>query len=73
MRSDKHSFSLCFNQENSRIFAGRQIHPFFSSWKAGKKIQEAAESELSLCSVKGKVEEVITCAPIHVFENILVC
>lgn len=52
------------------MFAGRQIHPFFSSRKVGKKFQEPAESELSLCAAKRKDEEVITYAPIHVFENI---
>ncbi|OMO55522.1 hypothetical protein COLO4_35941 [Corchorus olitorius] len=30
-------------EENSRIFAGRQIHPFFASLKVGKKSQETAE------------------------------
>ncbi|XP_028774992.1 uncharacterized protein LOC114731905 isoform X2 [Neltuma alba] len=56
-------------EENSRMFAGRQIHPFFSSWKVGKKPHEAAESELSLCGARRKDEEVLARAAIHVFEN----
>ncbi|XP_054788869.1 uncharacterized protein LOC129294480 isoform X2 [Prosopis cineraria] len=56
-------------EENSRIFAGRQMHPFFSSWKVEKKPQEAAESELSLYAARRKDEQVLACAPIHVFEN----
>lgn len=70
--SNRH-FLTIFNQENSKMFAGRQIHPFFSSWKVGKKFQDPVQSELSSCAVKRKDEEVITCAPIHVFENIEVC
>ncbi|KAI9097944.1 hypothetical protein K1719_025715 [Acacia pycnantha] len=56
-------------EENSRMFAGRQIHPFFSSWKVGKKPQELAESGQSLCAARRKYGEVLACAPIHVFEN----
>ncbi|KAF7816861.1 ATPase family AAA domain-containing protein 5 [Senna tora] len=53
-------------EENSRMFAGRQIHPFFSTFKVGKKFQDPADS---LCAEKRK-HQVITYAPIHVFENI---
>ncbi|KAK4572862.1 hypothetical protein RGQ29_031029 [Quercus rubra] len=55
-------------QENSRMFAGKQIHPFFSSWKAGKKNQEATEVEGSCCFVD-LGDKSITCGPIHVFET----
>ncbi|XP_027338527.1 uncharacterized protein LOC113852450 isoform X1 [Abrus precatorius] len=56
-------------EENSRIFAGRQIHPFFSLWKAGKKVQNLAESGSNLCTTK-REDERTTCGPIHVFESI---
>lgn len=53
------------------MFAGRQVHPFFSLCKAGKKIQEMAEPGSNLCKAKSE-DERITCGPIHVFENIKV-
>ncbi|KAJ1388107.1 P-loop containing nucleoside triphosphate hydrolase [Sesbania bispinosa] len=56
-------------EENSRMFAGRQMHPFFSSWKAGKKVQDLSDSGSNLCKAKSEGES-ITCGPIHVFENI---
>ncbi|XP_058787652.1 uncharacterized protein LOC131662001 [Vicia villosa] len=56
-------------EENSRMFAGRQVHPFFSSCKAGKKVQELSESGSDLFKAKSG-DERITCGPIHVFENI---
>ncbi|XP_030445181.1 uncharacterized protein LOC115667778 [Syzygium oleosum] len=55
-------------EENSRMFAGRQIHPFFSSWRSGKKCQEATEIEGNSCSSDRKSES-ITLGPIHVFEK----
>ncbi|KAE8077443.1 hypothetical protein FH972_016008 [Carpinus fangiana] len=55
-------------EENSRMFAGKQIHPFFSSWKVGKKNQELTEGDGSWCSVDRK-DKRITCGPIHVFET----
>ncbi|KAL2638228.1 hypothetical protein AAZV13_06G103200 [Glycine max] len=55
-------------EEDSRIFAGRQIHPFFSLWKAGKKVQDMADSGSNLSTTKSE-EERTTCGPIHVFEN----
>lgn len=64
-------FLLFFDQENSRLFAGRQVHPFFSSCKAGKKVQELSESGGDLFKAKSG-DEKITCGPIHVFENIKV-
>ncbi|KAK7351122.1 hypothetical protein VNO77_10332 [Canavalia gladiata] len=56
-------------EENTRMFSGRQMHPFFSSWKAGKKVQDQAESGGGLCTAKSE-DEGTTCTPIHVFENI---
>lgn len=50
------------------MFAGRQIHPFFSSWRSGKKCQEATEIEGNSCSSDRKSES-ITLGPIHVFEK----
>ncbi|XWS25152.1 hypothetical protein CRYUN_Cryun27aG0046100 [Craigia yunnanensis] len=55
-------------EENSRMFEGRQIHPFFASRKAGKRNQETAEvgknGFLLDRSNKG-----INIGPIHVFER----
>lgn len=56
-----------FDQENSRMFAGKQIHPFFSSWKVGKKNQEVTEADGGWYSVDRRYKQ-ITCGPIHVFE-----
>lgn len=53
------------------MFAGRQIHPFFSSWKSGKKNQEVIEVEGGRSPIGRKNEE-ITCGPIHVYERIQV-
>ncbi|XP_074263579.1 uncharacterized protein LOC141586296 isoform X2 [Silene latifolia] len=55
-------------EENSRIFAGKQIHPFFSSFKAGKKDQEIIELESEECLDKRK-ERRAEFNPIHVFED----
>ncbi|KAK3036787.1 hypothetical protein RJ639_030817 [Escallonia herrerae] len=55
-------------EENSRLFTGRQIHPFFSSWKAGKRSQEAADVD-RWCSIERK-EKSLNFNPIHVFENV---
>jgi hypothetical protein len=57
-----------FYQENSRMFAGRQIHPFFSSWKVSKRCDEtnAVESNHHLTRRKAKG---INIGPIHVFER----
>ncbi|XP_042517517.1 uncharacterized protein LOC122091570 [Macadamia integrifolia] len=56
-------------EENARLFAGKQTHPFFSLWKAGKKVQETLETTI----VDKKCypllnEDESTCGPIHVFE-----
>ncbi|XP_010274309.1 PREDICTED: uncharacterized protein LOC104609641 isoform X2 [Nelumbo nucifera] len=57
-------------EENARLFSGKQIHPFFSSWKAGKKFQENVDT--SVVESKGccilQNDESITCGPIHVFD-----
>ena len=50
------------------MFAGRQIHPFFSSWKMGKKSQEPVNTERSLGTARTE-DGRITFSPIHVFEN----
>ncbi|KGN54574.1 uncharacterized protein LOC101216488 isoform X2 [Cucumis sativus] len=55
-------------EENSRMFAGRQMHPFFSSLKAGKKGQEATQSAERGYTVEKK-ETGTDCNPIHVFEE----
>ncbi|KAL5776969.1 hypothetical protein ACOSP7_009895 [Xanthoceras sorbifolium] len=56
-------------EENSRMFAGKQIHPFFSSWKVGKRNQEMT-GVVSNCCLVGKKDKGITIGPIHVFERI---
>uniref|UniRef100_A0A803LV03 AAA+ ATPase domain-containing protein n=1 Tax=Chenopodium quinoa TaxID=63459 RepID=A0A803LV03_CHEQI len=56
-------------EENSRIFAGKQIHPFFSSWKAGKKDLETIEAENNGYFNKRK-ERNVEIGPIHVFDNV---
>ncbi|TYG63754.1 hypothetical protein ES288_D06G055300v1 [Gossypium darwinii] len=55
-------------EENSQMFAGRQIHPFFTSWKAGKRSQETAEvgKDGALLDISN---ERINIGPIHVFER----
>ncbi|KAK3230659.1 hypothetical protein Dsin_002540 [Dipteronia sinensis] len=56
-------------EENSRMFSGKQIHPFFSSWKVGKRNQEMTEVDGICCSV-GRKDKRITIGPIHVFERV---
>ncbi|XVF36894.1 hypothetical protein REPUB_Repub19eG0098200 [Reevesia pubescens] len=56
-------------EENSRIFAGRQIHPFFSSQKVGKRSQETAEVWKNDCLLDGG-NKGVNIGPIHVFERI---
>lgn len=56
-------------EENSRIFAGRQIHPFFMSRKGGKTSQTSTDSESNWFSL-GRKEKGIAFNPIHVFENV---
>ncbi|XP_075075389.1 uncharacterized protein LOC107789591 isoform X1 [Nicotiana tabacum] len=53
-------------EENSRRYAGKQIHPFFQSCKMGKKSQEVIDVESNwYSSEEGKS---LTFSPIHVFE-----
>lgn len=59
-------------QENSRMFAGKKIHPFFSSWKVGKRCNQATDPDNNGCSVE-KSHRNVTFGPIHVFERIQVC
>ncbi|XP_014501576.1 uncharacterized protein LOC106762275 isoform X2 [Vigna radiata var. radiata] len=56
-------------EEDSRIYAGRQVHPFFSLWKEGKKVHDVNESGSNLPTTKSKHKRT-TCGPIHVFENV---
>ncbi|KAJ6398925.1 hypothetical protein OIU77_019647 [Salix suchowensis] len=55
-------------EENSRLFAGKQIHPFFSTWKVSKRCNKTTEVESNYCSAKIK-DKSINIGPIHVFER----
>ncbi|KAF3617056.1 putative transmembrane emp24 domain-containing protein p24delta4-like [Capsicum annuum] len=54
-------------EENSRRYAGKQIHPFFQSLKMGKKSQEVIDAESNWYSSEGEGKS-LTFSPIHVFE-----
>jgi len=54
------------------MYAGRQVHPFFSLWKEAKKVPDVSESGSNLPTAKSKHKRA-TCGPIHVFENVKVC
>ncbi|GAV84126.1 hypothetical protein CFOL_v3_27570 [Cephalotus follicularis] len=56
-------------EENSRMFAGRQVHPFFSSWKVGRRSQDARDGESVWCTLETKNKSTAI-GPIHVFEKI---
>ncbi|XP_068481394.1 uncharacterized protein [Phaseolus vulgaris] len=56
-------------EEDSRMYAGRQVHPFFSLWKEAKKVPDVSESGSNLPTAKSKHKRA-TCGPIHVFENV---
>ncbi|XP_057795779.1 uncharacterized protein LOC131011898 isoform X2 [Salvia miltiorrhiza] len=56
-------------EENTRIFSGRQIHPFFKSWKGGKTSQALTDPESNWSPVERK-EKGIAFNPIHVFEDV---
>ncbi|KAL2339795.1 hypothetical protein Fmac_007735 [Flemingia macrophylla] len=56
-------------EEDSRLFGGRQIHPFFSLWKTAKKVKDVAVSGSNLLAARSE-DERISCGPIHVFESI---
>ncbi|KAG9448912.1 hypothetical protein H6P81_008877 [Aristolochia fimbriata] len=57
-------------EENARLSAGKQIHPFFSTWKLSKRSQEVIEiddtepecpvMQVTLCS---------SCPPFHIYER----
>lgn len=53
------------------MFAGKKIHPFFSSWKASKNNREATDTDDDGFQV-GRKDRGLTCGPIHVFERTLV-
>ncbi|KAJ6335668.1 hypothetical protein OIU78_012311 [Salix suchowensis] len=55
-------------EENSRMFAGRQIHPFFSSWKVSKRCDETTEVKSNYHLAQRKAKGIDT-GPIHVFER----
>lgn len=50
------------------MFAGKKLHPFFSSWKEDKKNRGVIDAEGKKLAVGRKNKEK-TCAPIHVFER----
>ncbi|XP_076882550.1 uncharacterized protein LOC143531045 [Bidens hawaiensis] len=54
-------------EENSRIFAGKQIHPFFSFRKAGKKNADNTVTEDKWCNSDSK--ESNDFSPMHIFER----
>lgn len=56
------------DQENLRMFAGRQIHPFFASCKAGKRSQETAGVGSNGCLID-RSNKCINIGPIHVFDR----
>ncbi|XP_042034946.1 uncharacterized protein LOC121781273 isoform X1 [Salvia splendens] len=56
-------------EENTRIFSGRQIHPFFLSRKGGKTSQSLTDPESNWSSIERK-EKGVAFKPIHVFENV---
>ncbi|CAK7346989.1 unnamed protein product [Dovyalis caffra] len=55
-------------EENSLMFAGKQMHPFFSSWNVSKRCNETTEVESDYCSVQRK-DKRINIGPIHIFER----
>ncbi|EOA33492.1 hypothetical protein CARUB_v10019687mg [Capsella rubella] len=55
-------------EENLRMSAGKQMHPFFSSWKGGKRNQETPAGENGTCQGQGR-DKIVTIGPIHVFER----
>ncbi|KAK1384333.1 AAA domain-containing protein [Heracleum sosnowskyi] len=56
-------------EENSRLYGGKQIHPFFSSRKTVKRTQERTDEESNSSSVDKKGKS-FTFSPIHVFEQV---
>ncbi|KAL4589013.1 hypothetical protein LXL04_001915 [Taraxacum kok-saghyz] len=56
-------------EENKRIFAGKQIHPFFSSSKTIKKNTETTGLENKWSHLEGKGENNNDFTPFHIFEK----
>ncbi|XP_047963216.1 uncharacterized protein LOC125207783 isoform X1 [Salvia hispanica] len=56
-------------EENTRMFSGRQIHPFFMSRKGGKTSQSLTDPESNWSSI-GRKEKGVAFNPIHVYENV---
>ncbi|KAK8594060.1 hypothetical protein V6N13_125870 [Hibiscus sabdariffa] len=55
-------------EENCRMSAGKQIHPFFTLGKLGKRSQEAPEAGSNNCLLN-RSNKRINIGPIHVFER----
>ncbi|KAI3774938.1 hypothetical protein L1987_49502 [Smallanthus sonchifolius] len=55
-------------EENSRIFAGKQIHPFFSFRKTGKKNSDSTGTENKWSHAERK-ESNNDFSPVHIFEK----
>ncbi|CAM8942756.1 unnamed protein product [Rhodiola kirilowii] len=55
-------------EEDSRIFAGKQVHPFFSSRKSSKVTQGTTDAEASSCA-RDKNNSSQSLGPIHVFDS----
>nr|XP_043626638.1 uncharacterized protein LOC122598097 [Erigeron canadensis] len=56
-------------EENSRIFAGKQVHPFFSSWKTSKKNSESTGTA-NKCFYAERNESNTDFSPVHIFEDV---
>ncbi|KAM7256516.1 hypothetical protein ACFE04_012257 [Oxalis oulophora] len=56
-------------QENSRMFAGKQLHPFFSSWKAGKKIPEVVNGDETSQGTLQTETTSTRLAPVHISDK----
>ncbi|KAI4320611.1 hypothetical protein MLD38_034072 [Melastoma candidum] len=57
-------------EENSRLFAGKQIHPFFVSRRSEKKSQGIVENEVQEhCACDDGDSQCTSIGPIHVFEK----
>ncbi|XP_039015573.1 ATPase family AAA domain-containing protein 5-like [Hibiscus syriacus] len=55
-------------EENTRMFAGKQFHPFFTSRKVGKRSQETAEAGSNNC-LFNRSNKGTDIGPIHVYER----
>ncbi|XP_058089608.1 uncharacterized protein LOC131236455 isoform X2 [Magnolia sinica] len=57
-------------EEYARLSAGRETHPFFSSWKATRRLQEPmeiTETEREWCSQE---DGITSYPPVHIFETL---